>query len=231
MWVGSNERMHVWMDEGFNTFIDITSIQEYFKGEAYADTVVTHLLKLYPEHAIPGVEQPMSLPPAEQRDLFWTGYQKPALMLHLLRTEVLGVERFDRAFRDYTLAWGHKHPTPADFFRCMEDAAGMDLDWFWRGWLYTSAQLDQAIEAVVDSAGTSRIAIRNRGGMIMPAELRLTYADGAEETVQLPVEMWYQGPLFVYRARRGLVKAAELDPRGVYPEADRANNRWTRSIP
>ncbi len=228
MMVGSNERIHVWMDEGFNTFVDIESIKDYFRGEAYADTVVTHLLKLYPEHAVPGQELEMSLPPAEQRDLFWTAYQKPALMLHLLRTEVIGAEQFDRAFREYVAAWTFKHPSPADFFRMMEDGTGMDLDWFWRGWLYSTSRLDQAIESVMASEGGSQVLIRNRGGMLMPAELRLDFADGRSETLRLPVEMWNQGPDFVYRARGRRVQAAELDPRAVYPDVDRENNRWPR---
>ncbi len=226
MLVGSNERIHVWMDEGFNTFTNIASIKHYFAGEPYADTVVTHLHNLHREHAIPGVEQPLSLPPAEQHDLFWTAYQKPALMLHLLRTEVLGEERFDEAFRAYVAAWSNKHPTPADFFRLMEDAAGMDLDWFWRGWIYTTARLDQAIEAVSDSAGVPLIHIRSRGDMLMPVELRLSYANGVNQTVRLPVEMWNQGPKFTYRARSGNLTAAVVDPRNVYPDIDRSNNRW-----
>jgi len=225
MLVGSNERIHVWMDEGFNTFADIASIQEYFAGEAYADTVVTHLHNLYAEHALPGVEQRMDLPPAEQHDLFWTAYQKPAMMLHLLRTEVMGAERFDHAFREYVAAWSNKHPTPADFFRLMEDAGGMDLDWFWRGWIYSTARLDQSIEAVSDSAGHPIIRLRSRGDMVMPAELRLNYAGGGE-TVRLPVEMWYQGPEFVYRGRRGNLISIELDPRAIYPDTNRNNNRW-----
>ncbi len=109
----------------------------------------------------------------------------------------------------------------------IEDGVGIDLDWFWRGWLYSTARLDQAIESVTDSGGGSTIHIRNRADMLMPAELRLTYQDGARETLRLPVEMWNQGPDFRYRADRR-VSTAELDPRGVYPDTDRANNRWPR---
>jgi hypothetical protein len=171
----------------------------------------------------------MSLPPAEQRDLFWTAYQKPALMLHLLRTEVVGADRFDRALREYVAAWTYRHPSPADFFRILEDGTGMDLDWFWRGWLYSAARLDQAVEAVTHTEEGSTVQIRSRGEVIMPAELLLTYENGGTETIKLPVEMWNQGPVFVYRARGGRVTAAELDPRGVYPDDDRSNNRWPRA--
>lgn len=228
MMVGSNERVHVWMDEGFNTFMNIGAVKDYFAGEPYADTVVTHLHNLHARHSVPGKEQPISLPPAEQADLFWTAYQKPTFMMHLLRTEVLGEERFDRAFAEYVAAWDGKHPSPADFFRMMEDGTGMDLDWFWRGWIYSTSRLDQAISEVSEEADGSAIHIRNLGEMMMPAELRITYAGGSSETVRLPVEMWYQGPEFVYRAR-GRVTAVELDPRGVYPDDDRENNRWPGS--
>jgi hypothetical protein len=233
MLVNSNERLHPWMDEGFNTFIDIGSVEEYFAGEAYGDTIDLQPLHLYPLHALAGREQAMALPPDEQHDLFWAAYFKPALMLHLLRTEVLGPERFDRAFSEYTEAWSFKHPTPADFFRFMEDAAGSQLDWFWRGWIYSTARLDQAVARVVlgsDSTETE-IHLRNRGAMVMPAELALTFADGSRQIVRLPVEMWKLGPEFVYRlpAGRSLV-AVELDPRGVYPDDDHDNDTWRAPV-
>jgi len=231
MIVNSKERLHPWMDEGFNTFIDIGSVQEYFAGEAYGDTIDVQPLHLYPLHALPGQEQAIALPPDEHYDLFWAAYFKPALMLHLLRTEVLGPERFDRAFSEYTHAWSFRHPTPADFFRFMEDASGTPLDWFWRGWIYSTARLDQTIERVTAAADGSQteIHLRSRGEMLMPLELRLTFAGGALETVRLPVEMWKLGRDFVYRGvgNRELV-AAEIDPRGVYPDDDRSNNTWRR---
>ncbi|HKJ03059.1 MAG TPA: M1 family metallopeptidase, partial [Longimicrobiales bacterium] len=152
MVVGSNERLYPWMDEGFNTFIDLGGAEAYFAGTPYADTVGVNPLHQYAEHAIPGQEQPLITRPVESRDLMWTAYRKPALMLQLLRFEVLGRERFDHAFRSYTAAWAFKHPTPADFFRVMADASGMNLDWFWREWIYTTARLDQAVDRVTARA-------------------------------------------------------------------------------
>lgn len=231
MLVGSNERLHPWMDEGFNTFIDITSVEEYFAGEAFADTIDDQPRHLYALHALPGTEQAMALPPDEQLDLYWAAYFKPALMMHLLRTEVVGPERFDRAFREYTAAWSFKHPTPADFFRFMEDATGLRLDWFWRGWIYGTARLDQAIEGVEHDAegGETRVIVRSRGALLMPAELRIEFADGSSETVRLPVEMWKLGPEFTYRRQGGQAPTRiTLDPRGVYPDDDRANDVWPR---
>jgi len=228
MLVGSNERLHPWMDEGFNTFIDLGSIHSYFSGEPYGDTISVHPLHMYRLHALPGTEQPMNLRPVEQHDLFWAAYQKPALMLHLLRTEILGKPRFDRAFHLYTQAWSFKHPSPADFFRFMEDAAGMDLDWFWREWITSTARLDQAIASVQQSPGAPAvIRLQNLGQMVMPVELRLEYADGSHETVRLPIDMWNLGPDFQFTpANSARLVSARLDPRGVYPDTDRSNDRW-----
>lgn len=230
MIVGSNERLYPWMDEGFNTFIDLEAVQVYFKGTAYADTVRRIALNLYPEHALEGREQPLITRPVEVHDLFWIGYRKPSLMLDLLRYEVLGRERFDEAFREYTRAWAFRHPTPADFFRIMRSSSGMDLDWFWRGWVYTAARLDQSVDSVVArEGGGQNVVLSNRGTMVMPAELQLTFADGTVETVKLPVDMWNLGPRFEYRIRTAKrVTAAQVDPRAVYPDTDRANNKWPR---
>ncbi|MDH3496908.1 MAG: M1 family metallopeptidase [Gemmatimonadota bacterium] len=229
MVVGSNERLHPWMDEGFNTFIDIEAAEDYFRGTAYGDTVGRMQLNLYPTHAIPGQEQPLSTRPVESRDLFWTAYQKPALMLNVLRHEVLGREVFDRAFQAYTAAWAFKHPTPADFFRMLRNETGVDLDWFWRGWLYTTARLDQAVDSVTAGADGPAIHLSSRGTMVMPAELLVTFADGRTDTVRLPVEMWNLGSRFTYRYRgRGTVASVVLDPRRVLPDVDRGNNGWSR---
>lgn len=124
MVVGSNERLYPWMDEGFNTFIDLANAAKYFAGTPYGDSIEVHPLHLYPDHAIAGEEQPLITRPLESRDLFWTGYQKPALMMQTLRYHVLGPDMFDPAFRDYLKTWAFKHPTPADFFRIMRDNTG-----------------------------------------------------------------------------------------------------------
>jgi hypothetical protein len=225
MVVGSNERLYPWMDEGFNTFIDLGGAAHYFAGTAYGDSIEVHPLHLYAGHAIPGKEQPLIVRPVESRDLFWTGYQKPALMLQTLRYEVLGKDRFDRAFREYIKAWAYKHPTPADFFRIMRDASGVDLDWFWRDWIYTTARLDQA----VDSIGTEKVYLSNRGTMTLPLEMDLVYDNDSTQRVQLPVEMWNLGPHFAYRIRGGQpVKRVVVDPRQALPDVDRGNNQRSR---
>jgi len=234
MIVGSNERLYPWMDEGFNTFIDLANAARYFTGTPYGDSIEVHPLHLYPDHAIAGVEQPLISRPVESRDLFWTGYQKPALMLQLLRHEVLGPDRFDPAFREYLVTWAFKHPTPADFFRLMRDQSGQDLDWFWRGWVFTTARLDQAIDSVV-AQGDSLVTVHlsNRGSMVMPIVLALTVQNdqgvSIQREVRLPVDAWNLGPRFVYRYRGpGRVVAVAVDPTRALPDTDRANNRWPR---
>jgi len=226
MIVGSNERLYPWMDEGFNTFIDLGNAARYFAGTPYGDSIEVHPLHLYPGHAIPGKEQALINRPVESHDLFWTGYQKPALMMQTLRYEVLGKDRFDYAFRQYLKAWAFKHPTPADFFRLMRDASGMDLDFFWRDWIYTTARLDQAVDSVGTADGQQKVFLSNRGTMTLPLEMELTYDDGTTERVRLPVEMWNLGPAFAYRVPDGRkVKGVIVDPRSVLPDVNRANNR------
>ena len=229
MTVGSNERLYPWMDEGFNTFIDLGNAALYFRGTPYGDSIEVHPLHLYPDHAKPGEEQPLITNPTQVRDLFWVGYQKPALMMQTLRYEVLGKDRFDKAFREYIKAWAFKHPTPADFFRMMRDESGMDLDWFWRGWIYSTARLDQSVDSVSVRGDSSAIYLSNRGTMVLPAEIALTFADGSHSSVKLPIEMWNLGSVFVYRVpERKRVVRAEIDPRHALPDINRLNNSWPR---
>jgi hypothetical protein len=229
MIVGSNERLYPWMDEGFNTFIDLANAAKYFSGTPYGDSIEVHPLHLYADHARPNQEQPLMLHPVESHDLFWTGYQKPALMMQTLRYEVLGKERFDRAFREYIRTWAYKHPTPADFFRLMRDVSGMDLDWFWRDWIYTTARLDQAVDSVVRADSGQKVYLSNRGSMTLPLEMDLVYDDGSTDRIALPVEMWNLGPRFAYRVRSAKpVRKVTVDPRQALPDTDRSNNVFGR---
>lgn len=228
MLVGSNERLYPWMDEGFNTFIDLGNAARYFAGTPYGDSIEVHPLHLYPLHAIDGSEQPLITNPVESRDLFWTGYQKPALMMQTLRYHVLGKARFDPAFRDYLKTWEFRHPTPADFFRLMRDESGVDLGWFWHDWIYTVDRPDQAVTAITNADSGSSVTLENKGTMQLPVYLKLSYADGTTESVTLPVEMWNLGPRYVYRVARGKrVVKAEIDPGSTLPDTDRSNNILT----
>ena len=230
MMVGSDERRYPWMDEGFNSFIDYGSAEGYFKGTAYGDTVRRELLTAYGVSAVPGNEQPLITNPVESRDLAWTAYQKPALMLTLLRDAVLGKETFERALRAYVRRWTFKHPQPADFFRTIENVSGRNLDWFWRAWVYTTARLDQAVDSVGTAGDTTLVFLSNRGQMVLPVTLELRYADGSSERRELPIEMWNLGSRFTSRIRTGgkAIAGVVVDPQAIYPDVDRANNRWPR---
>ena len=230
MMIGSNERLYPWMDEGFNTFQNHYTWKARYPGTPNRRGDPATYLTM----AVSGQEQPI-MTPADRTSPEWLGqiaYNKPAVGLILLRDQLVGPERFDAAFREYVRRWAWKHPTPADFFRTMDDALGEDLSWFWHAWFYTTETLDQAVESVVtstDSAGrvTSRIFLRNAGPMVMPVTLDVTLDDGTVQRLQLPVEVWYGGDHYVAAVpgpKR--VTSVVVDPDGAFPDVNRANNRW-----
>src|SRR5437588_9931662 len=150
-------------------------------------------------------------------------------MLTILRDAVLGKDTFERALREYVRRWSFKHPQPADFFRTVENVSGRDLDWFWRGWVYTTARLDQAVDSVRAAGDTTLVFLSNRGQMVLPVTLELRYADGSSETRDLPVEMWNLGSRFTARiATARPVARVVVDPKGTYPDIDGSNNGWPR---
>jgi hypothetical protein len=228
MIVGSNERLYAWMDEGFNTFMNHYNWDKRYPGEynRRADP------GLYISFALSGKEEPIMTPPDRIRgSLSTTAYTKPGLGLVLLRDHLIGPERFDPAFREYIRRWAYKHPTPADFFRSMEDGVGEDLSWFWRSWFYTTERLDQAVDSVSvsDSAGVvaSRVYLRSATPMPMPVELDLRMNDGTTQHLSLPVEVWEGGPQYtaVVPGPKTVV-GVTVDPKKLYPDVRRENNRW-----
>ncbi len=146
MIINSDERKWTWMDEGLNSFVQMLAQQEY--EDNYP------LTRGLPKNIVPymqGDQSQLSPIMAEGEDLFdfsSNAYSKPAAGLWMLRHTIMGPELFDFAFKTYAKRWKFKHPTPADFFRCMEDASAMDLDWFWRGWFYTTDTNDIGIKEV-----------------------------------------------------------------------------------
>jgi hypothetical protein len=230
MMVGSNERLYPWMDEGFNTFQNYYAWKNRFPGLANRRGNPASYLTM----ALSGQEQPI-MTPADRTNpqlLGQVAYNKPGVGLILLRDQLVGPARFDPAFREYIRRWSWKHPTPADFFRTMDDALGEDLSWFWHSWFYTTETLDQAVESVAtstDSAGqvTSRIFLRSVGPMVMPVILDVTLDDGHVERLRLPVEIWSWSDRYVAAVpgpRR--VTAVVVDPDGAFPDVNRANNLW-----
>src|SRR5216684_982421 len=179
MIVGSNERLYMWQDEGFNTFMNIYSTRAFFPDVAWDRERGN--AQAWAQFVRSGRDEPSMLS-ADRVDPTLLGqieYTKPATGLYLLRQYVLAdTTRFDAAFREYIRRWAFKHPTPADFFRTMEDALGEDLSWFWRGWFYRTDVIDQAVDSVRtrnDSSGTTALVyLASPGGLPMPVDLRLT---------------------------------------------------------
>jgi len=240
MLVGNNERLYAWMDEGFNTFINIYSAVTFWheppatgaRGGAEQWALI----------ARSGYDQPMMLPADRVPPslLGQADYNKPATGLFLLRHAILDDStRFDFAFHEYVRRWAFRHPTPADFFRSMEDALGEDLSWFWRGWFFRTDRVDLAVDSLQSrpdtSAGAarasyaSRIFLSSPGTLPMPVDLRLTYADGSSDRLRLPVEVWYLGNRYVLLRQlpKRLVRV-EVDPDQVFPDVIRENNVWPR---
>lgn len=234
MIVGSNERLYAWQDEGFNTFINIYSGLTF-----YRDTTVTGRgsADQWAAFAATGNDVPPMLPADRipRQFLGQAGYNKPATGLYLLRHHILDdSSRFDAAFREYVRRWAFKHPTPADFFRSMEDGLGEDLSWFWRGWFYRSDVVDLAIDSVAvttDSTGarTARTYLSSPGQLPMPVDLTLTYADRSTETARLPVEIWYLGNHYVdVRPIPRELARVEIDARHGFPDVRRGNDVWMK---
>jgi aminopeptidase N len=162
------------------------------------------------------------------------GYEKPAVGLVLLREQILGPERFDAAFREYIRRWAFKHPRPWDFCRTMEDAAGADLTWFWRGWFYSNGRLDQAVTDVRLSGQQALITFRNLGELVMPLIYRVEYDDGSSETRRLPVEAWAIGEdewTVGINAAGKRVLSVTVDPDQAFPDVNPDNNLWTAPTP
>ena len=146
MIVNSDERQWTWMDEGLNTFVQYLTEQEWEenypsrRGPAYK---IADYMRSQPDEMVPIMTNSESI-----LQFGNNAYGKPATALNILRETVMGRELFDYAFKRYAQRWMFKHPTPADFFRTMEDASAVDLDWFFRGWFYTTDHVDIALTDV-----------------------------------------------------------------------------------
>lgn len=143
MIVNSDERQWTWMDEGLNSFLDGIAGREWDPKIPWG---------VEPRDVIEYMKGDVQVPVMTQSDsvlkLGPNAYTKPAVALNILRETILGRELFDFAFKEYARRWMNKRPTPADFFRTMEEASGVDLDWFWQGWFYTTDHVDIAIDKV-----------------------------------------------------------------------------------
>ncbi|UOQ99347.1 M1 family metallopeptidase [Hymenobacter sp. 5317J-9] len=238
MIVGSNERKYPWMDEGFNTFINILSSQAFNNGE-YAKLLndTTRLVGGLVRGILdPATDPPYTVPDVTQsRNLGFAAYSKMGYGLFLLREEILGEERFDYAFRTYIKRWAFKHPQPKDFFRTMNEASGEDLSWFWREWVYNNWILDQAVTTVSyvnqDPAQGALITLENRGQAAMPVTADVTETNGKTTRVKLPVEIWQRGGTWTFRYNSTTPLAqVRLNATKLLPDVNPGNNVWRAQV-
>ncbi len=235
MIVGSNERVHMWQDEGFNTFINLFSEARRYpeRGDQLRRAAEE---RQYVQAAMTaGYDRPVEVPPdrIDPRLLALSAYTKPSVALQTLRQEVLGPAAFDDAFRTYIQRWAYKHPTPADFFRTMEDVSGRRLDWFWREWFIEDPAFDQAIDTVTvaqrGDTSAVRVVYANRARGVLPIRARFTFEDGSTQAVDYPAEVWTMNTTryvreYAFVGRR--LARIELDPDRRLVDVDRSNNVW-----
>ncbi len=173
MIINSDERQWTWMDEGLNTFVQYLTEQEWdsdYPSRRGPPEKIVPYMKGSADFMVPIMTN------SEQIKQFGSNaYAKPATALNILRETIMGHELFDYAFKEYAKRWAFKHPTPADFFRTMEDASAVDLDWFWKGWFYTTENVDievadinwfkydQQIEEEVVASGKGKKKNRKKG--------------------------------------------------------------------
>ncbi len=146
MIINSDERQWTWMDEGMNSFVEFLAESEFdnnYPSSYGAGHTIVDYMRLPKERLEPIMTNGENL-----IDFGSNAYVKPAAALNVLRETVMGRELFDRAFKEYCTRWAFKNPTPADFFRTMEDASGVDLDWFWRGWFYSIESTDISLDSI-----------------------------------------------------------------------------------
>jgi len=146
MIVNSDERQWAWMDEGLDSFLEYMTMHRYYPDLPYTSNSPS-AIKYYMKGS-KDFMRPIMTNPEQSLQLGPEAYSKPSAALVILRETVMGPELFDAAFKEYATRWAFKHPKPADFFRTMEDASGVDLDWFWRGWFYSVDNVDVEVSDV-----------------------------------------------------------------------------------
>jgi len=202
MIINSDERQWTWMDEGLNSFVQYrTEVEQYENFPSKrgpAPNIIPYMKgdKSYIRPIMTNSEQILQFGN--------NAYGKPATALSILRETVMGPELFDYAFKEYARRWAFKHPTPADFFRTMEDASAIDLDWFWRGWFYTTDHVDMGIDQVkwfrikqseetVEGQLTNRKQRAEGGESDSKPEKPSDFKDGFSEFNVVPTDSRYYG--------------------------------------
>ena len=254
MIVNSDERQWTWMDEGLNSYMEMLAELDYDKDFP--------IVRGYPKNIVKYMsgDQSRIAPIMSKGDNVYSfganAYGKPATALWILRETIMGKELFDHAFKTYSQRWMFKHPSPADFFRTMEDASGIDLDWFWRGWFYTTDVTDigikgvkkyttkeseNTVEFVEDTSnglGFSKnadkyhyeITYEKPGGLVMPIIVEFTYKDGTKEKKTYPAQIWRYNDKEVRKvfSSNKQIESIQIDPDLETADVDTSNNSFPK---
>lgn len=238
MIVGSDERRFPFMDEGFNTFIDIYAQDAFNNGEfgpkrdgEFDPEKKNPARDLVPYLTRTDAQSILNLADVQGNQTHTLSYYKAALGLVIAREYILGEDRFDYAFREYIRKWAFKHPAPGDFFSLMNNAAGEDLNWFWNEWYCQTWTLDQGISGIEyvdnDPERGAKITINNWGQMAMPVKLKIKESNDHEEIVKLPVEIWQNGATYEYNYKStSKIESVTIDPDLELPDVNDKNNHW-----
>jgi aminopeptidase N len=239
MIVASDERKWTWMDEGINSFL------EYYGSLAYDPNWPKAQMRGPAKNLVGYMKTTQQVPLMVESDAIFAnfgnnGYSKPATSLVMLRENVLGPEAFDRAFKEYSTKWMFKHPQPQDFFRTLVSGSGEQLNWFWRGMFYTTYANDQALGDVESQDATQlagdtrkgeqyhRITVEQKGGLIMPLQLGVTYTDGTAEVIKLPADIWRNNEkkfTYGFFSKKTMAQVV-VDPNELFIDINRENNTW-----
>ncbi len=222
MLVNTDERRHAWMDEGFNTFVNHYSLEAFYGDRKHKPDV-----SKYDAAKFRNDLKPVNTPPDLLQSRRHLSYRKPGYGMRFLREEILGEERFDKAWSEYIQRWAFKSPRPADFYRTMEDASGVDLQWFYKGFFEEPMQLDQSIESVVQQDDGVSVILNNNEDWVCPVDLQIVCVDGSIHTFKLPVTIWAWSNQHKYFCPLPFDAASvAIDAKESYPDINPANNVW-----
>jgi hypothetical protein len=229
MMIGQDEAAYAWMDEGLTSYGEDRAARAFFPEEEdpRLGTQQSYLNVAGRDNEVPLMRHTDLVSPYGARTV--AAYSKPAAMLVALRA-VLGDAVFDRAMRTYATEWLLKHPTPWDFFATFERVSGRDLDWFFYPAWFETGVLDQAIVAVEPVEGGVNVVVRDLGDLPMPTTVAVTTEGGTMVESDIPLETWTREgrrTATVALPTSARVTRVEIDPRRLFPDADRSNNVWT----
>jgi hypothetical protein len=186
MIINSDERQTAWMDEGINSFVQLLTELERYPDIKWTRGIPSEMVPYLRGES--SSKRPLMTTADQVISLGNEQYGKAATGLYILRESVMGPELFDKAFKEYADRWAFKHPKPADFFRTMEDASAVDLDWFWKGWFYTTDNCDQSIDQV------KWFKMRKEEKGVEKNELKIKKGDLASSEVDKKYENFDNGP-------------------------------------